>query len=75
MKQLKKISLQKEELVSLNSLEMDLIRGGVGGYYEGYDSYDWGYIDWLLDNGYVKYSSQFSFPGLGCLGIDNAIYP
>ena len=35
MKQLKKISLQKEELVSLNSLEMDLIRGGVGGYYEG----------------------------------------
>lgn len=29
MKQLKKISLQKEELVSLNSPQMDAIKGGV----------------------------------------------
>ena len=80
MKKLKKISLQKEELMSLNSPQMDMIRGGESHWTGGYngelyvfgDPYDDPYglywMDYLVDNGMNQYTSQWTWSGNGsCL--------
>lgn len=89
MKQLKKISLQKEELVSLNSPQLDLVRGGsvtgigytkpgpdtncsTGEYDKPYQLYE--YLDYLLDNGYVEYTSQWFIDG-ACVMTEVVVYP
>lgn len=86
MKQLKKISLQKEELMSLNLPQMDLIRGGVsawnGKYGDDYyifvdvDPYGLTQQDYILDSGMNEYSSQWAWSGDGsCLLTEVVVTP